>query len=256
MGKKIVCTSCGAEFDEELAGCPYCGSANLKGEETEYMKRLEGVREDMEGLSEDSMDELKAEVKKQGRRLGRLFLVMGIVVLVFVGIFLLGRRPDKTDYRDVYAWKQEYFPKLDALYEDGRTDELLLLYDEILTQENSAIYDWSHINFLSALIACRSVDEYLALEASDGLNDFFMTDLFQQQWRLKGIFLRKSEFTEREFELLLPYLERSEDDFAVRWQMSAEDYERFEKALKDNYAQSVPWNMSSDYVKKYLKEGR
>ena len=29
-----------------------------------------------------------------------------------------------------------------------------------------------------------------------------------------------------------------------------------EKALKDNYAQSVPWNMSSDYVKKYLKEGR
>ena len=38
MGKKIVCTSCGAEFDEELAGCPYCGSANLKGEETEYMK--------------------------------------------------------------------------------------------------------------------------------------------------------------------------------------------------------------------------
>ena len=100
------------------------------------------------------------------------------------------------------------------------------------------------------------MDEYLALEASDGLNDFFMTDLFQQQWRLKGIFLIKSEFTEREFELLLPYLERSEDDFAVRWQMSAEDYERFEKALKDNYAQSVPWNMSSDYVKKYLKEGR
>ena len=31
--KKIICSSCGAEFEDTLPKCPYCGSLNYKGAE-------------------------------------------------------------------------------------------------------------------------------------------------------------------------------------------------------------------------------
>ena len=43
--KKIICNSCGAEFEDTLPKCPYCGSLNYKGAEAEYLGKLEGMRE-------------------------------------------------------------------------------------------------------------------------------------------------------------------------------------------------------------------
>ena len=48
--KKIICSSCGAEFEDTLPKCPYCGSLNYKGAEAEYLGKLESMRQDMQQL--------------------------------------------------------------------------------------------------------------------------------------------------------------------------------------------------------------
>ena len=68
MGKIAACESCGAEFDDDLPKCPYCGFVNLKGAEKEYMKKLEDFREDM-GVDDVPLEELKDTFQKQGKRL-------------------------------------------------------------------------------------------------------------------------------------------------------------------------------------------
>ena len=67
MGKRIICSSCGAEFDNDMAKCPYCGTMNYEGAEKEYLEKLEDVREDLDDLNEVPLEETKKEFKKQGR---------------------------------------------------------------------------------------------------------------------------------------------------------------------------------------------
>ena len=61
MKKLIHCKSCGAEFEENLAKCPYCGTLNYKGAEQEYLNKLKNIQEDMEDLQEVPEDEVKKE---------------------------------------------------------------------------------------------------------------------------------------------------------------------------------------------------
>ena len=57
--KKIICSSCGAEFEDTLPKCPYCGSLNYKGAEAEYLGKLESMRQDMQQLEQVPEKELQ-----------------------------------------------------------------------------------------------------------------------------------------------------------------------------------------------------
>ena len=63
--KKIICSSCGAEFEDILPKCPYCGSLNYKGAEAEYLGKLESMRQDMQQLEQVPEKELKKKLKKK-----------------------------------------------------------------------------------------------------------------------------------------------------------------------------------------------
>ena len=63
--KKIICSSCGAEFEDTLPKCPYCGSLNYKGAEAEYLGKLESMRQDMQQLEQVPEKELKKKLKKK-----------------------------------------------------------------------------------------------------------------------------------------------------------------------------------------------
>ena len=63
--KKIICSSCGAEFEDTLPKCPYCGSLNYKGAEAEYLGKLESIRQDMQQLEQVPEKELKKKLKKK-----------------------------------------------------------------------------------------------------------------------------------------------------------------------------------------------
>ena len=89
MGKKIICKSCAAEFDEGLVRCPYCGTAYAPAEENEYMGKLEDVREDLHR-------EIGRTDKKIGKGMGTavrviLIVIIAILLLLFGVLWLSGR---------------------------------------------------------------------------------------------------------------------------------------------------------------------
>ena len=73
--KKIICSSCGAEFEDTLPKCPYCGSLNYKGAEAEYLGKLESMRQDMQQLEQVPEKELKKKLKKKQKFVIKLLII-------------------------------------------------------------------------------------------------------------------------------------------------------------------------------------
>lgn len=259
MGKLITCPNCGAEFDEELTNCPYCGSTNIKGAEKEYFKRLEGVRQDMEDLHDDAGEAMRYEAKRQGKKLWILFLVLGIFVLLIIGLIMWVDRPSTIDYKESYAWKAEHFPELDALYEAEDYNALLAKYYELIAQKGNSMYEWEHCNFISDYASVYFVMDSLRMEKESGSLGYSNSGLFTDEWMVKGLRIKNKDehyYTDREWEVLLPGIEVVEKDFDARWHMSPEDYDRFYESLVKYGGWSVDYEMARDYIKKWEKENQ
>lgn len=256
MGKKIVCMSCNGSYDDNLPKCPYCGSTNIKGAEKEYMEKLEEIREDMRELDEVPTEELHAAIRKQGRKLRNILMLIGAFVLLAAVIFLFINRTESKDYMAEYLWQQEHYSKLNELYDSGQYDELEELYYELLQDENANMFDWEHYAFLSAYIEGEVIVDYLEGEAEGTLSEGKLYSLFYTEWKMKGVGLRKEEFTEQEYEALLPFIEISEADLSSRWKLTEEEYNAFFDELTKNGFAYVSYDKCEEFVKEWLKENR
>lgn len=256
MGRLIVCSNCGKEFDENLEKCPSCGSTNPKGAERAYLSRLEDVREDMEELDEAPRAELERTIKKQGRLIKRVVLAVMAVTALLAVVVVLRSRLEERDYKAQYLWKQENYPKLNALYDAGEYKELVKLYYELLGDKNSVFYEWEHYDFLETYACCLSVEDYLEEEKMREPKESFFCLLFSAEWEMKGIILRKEEFTEEEYREMEPYIELSEADFGERWNMTGEDYDAFYEQLVQHGGRYINFEDCEKYIKKWMKENR
>ena len=79
MSKKIICASCGAEYEEKLRRCPFCGTATLAADEKEYMGKLEDVRRDLEEAGSKGGKELK-------RSLGKTVVIVAAVMAAIAAL--------------------------------------------------------------------------------------------------------------------------------------------------------------------------
>ena len=107
MGKQIICSSCGAEFDNDMAKCPYCGTMNYEGAEKEYLEKLEDVREDLDDLNEVPLEETKDELKKQGRLIRKVLMVAIIIGFILFGWIMLSEKAYERDEKADFLWKSE-----------------------------------------------------------------------------------------------------------------------------------------------------
>ena len=106
MSKKIICPSCGAEYEERLVRCPYCGTATLNAEENEYMGKLEDIRKDLEDYSGEGEKQVKSKV---GKTVIIVILVMIIIAVLIIGSICLdwlGRQRDKNNRKDEFLNNQ------------------------------------------------------------------------------------------------------------------------------------------------------
>ena len=69
MDKKIVCPSCGAEFETDKVKCPFCGTIYYKAAEAEYMDKLEDVK-----FFDISLSSIR---ENKGNRPGDVYLLNG-----------------------------------------------------------------------------------------------------------------------------------------------------------------------------------
>ena len=84
--KKIICRSCGAEYDVSLVRCPFCKTAYAPAEEDEYMDKLEEVREDLHREVVKGDTRIK---KKMSSTVCAILLVVIVILLIFFGILRL-----------------------------------------------------------------------------------------------------------------------------------------------------------------------
>ena len=48
----MICGNCGAEIDDKLTACPYCGAMQYETSEEKYMKDLYNLNDGMEKLEQ------------------------------------------------------------------------------------------------------------------------------------------------------------------------------------------------------------
>ena len=68
------CKSCGAQLNDSMARCPYCGTLIPEGAQREYMQKLENVRRKLDELHTLPQESVKAELRHQGRRMRKIIL--------------------------------------------------------------------------------------------------------------------------------------------------------------------------------------
>ncbi len=59
---EIVCSNCGANFDEKEAKCPFCGYISYPGAEDKFMKDMEEIRDNLSDLASVPKQEYKKEM--------------------------------------------------------------------------------------------------------------------------------------------------------------------------------------------------
>ena len=143
--KKIICSSCGAEFEDTLPKCPYCGSLNYKGAEAEYLGKLESMRQDMQQLEQVPEKELKKKLKKKQKFVIKLLILLAALAAILAVIVFRVRYIEPRDARADYLWEKENFPILDRLYQETQLlDDYWMMrgldYSEVILTEKDREY--------------------------------------------------------------------------------------------------------------------
>lgn len=246
-----TCESCAGKYDDMLPECPYCGSINYKGAEAEYLEQLEDVREDMENLKEVPAEEIKKEFGKQGRFLSKVFVITAIVLLVLIALYLL-RQVDWDPGRDKkadYLWKQENYPIMDQLYENGDYEALR----EYFTEENkNPTGEWSHSDFFSLYADITELLEMYSWEKEgEELEPFDYALILDQEWTVLHSY-EKKRLDEQEQEKLSEYIQVVQENFDTRWRMSEADYEEISRQVEENNGW-ISLKICETYVEKWLE---
>ena len=118
--KEITCASCGAHYGAGQLRCPYCGSVNDLADEREFMEDLGEIRENLEKLpSETGTQEAVRDVSRIIRHTVLVVLAICAAIALWTFIFRgVGNHFEQQrdqDRQEEYLWKQENFPRLDAL---------------------------------------------------------------------------------------------------------------------------------------------
>ena len=170
----MYCGNCGGEITDKDAYCPYCGVMNPRAAETEYMEKLEDIRENTEKLG----DEGGRHTKKEIRRVGKFAAFVFIIVAVFVtGLFVFSWAMDHffygngRDARDEAAFKEKYFPKLEELYASGDMDATCDYLNEIGGEDGAEVLQmWPHYKYISYYMDYKIVH---AIPGTELDNDFW-----------------------------------------------------------------------------------
>ena len=132
LKRMVLCRSCGAEYPADIANCPYCGTMNLPAAETEYLGRLEGIRDDLEQLGSLTGRKTKTHLRKLHRN---LLIGAAILALIIAAAAVASTNRERTEAekeKSEYLWQREAFQHgrfCDALLEIAAASEALEEYE-------------------------------------------------------------------------------------------------------------------------------
>lgn len=246
--KKIVCSSCGGQFEDTLPKCPYCGSLNYKGAEAEYLGKLEGMRQDMQQLEQVPEQALKVKIRKKQKLVVKIWIILAVLAAVFAAVFFAVRYTKPRDARADYQWEKENFPILDQLYQQQDFDGLTDFYVQAV-EEGKTIDRWEHSGIFSRLLSCQSAKNYLEMEQNgETLLEYQEVELLYDYWILRGLDYNGSVLSEEDKEYIRPYVEATLNGMADRYTFTAEEEKKFIDRLQNNYGYPG-YELCEEYIK-------
>lgn len=232
--QKIICTSCGAPYGADLPKCPYCGALNAAAAEEEYLEKLQDVRQDLEELKDESTRATGRELARSGRMLRRVVVTVVCLIVIAAGLRTWLHQRDVRQQREDYVWRSENFPLLDGYYESGDTEAMLAMFNEA-SEKGKPVWDWKHAAYCDALNRMKLLDSFFELDRDAPEDaDRRPADVLYQELCLAGadyLYEVDPEDLERIRELREPYLA----DMRERYDMTEEEWQGFEKQLKEHY---------------------
>lgn len=251
MAKLLVCNSCGAQFSNDEPKCPYCGTMNYDGAEKEYFEKLEDIREDVEDLNAVPMQETKAELKKQGKFIKNVIVIVVVLGLVFGGIIFLQEKSYERDEKADFLWREENYPKMNAMYEAGEYEELAEFYMQALA-DNQQLYDWEHSDFVDTYISVQEFyDDLEYMEKYDDISDGMYTVIFSNQWSIYK-YAVSDEMTEDEKAYFSEVFVLVEEHLRNDWDMDETTFQEFASRFEEPYGY-ISWDECEDYIKAWRK---
>lgn len=252
MAKEIICSSCGGHFPENIPKCPYCGSLNYAGAEAEYLKKLDDVKEDVEELKEVPVRETKKAFAGQMKRLWKILLIIGVVVLLLIAWNVWDHFSDKRDQKADYLWKQENYPVMDEMYEQGGYDKLLQFYRQA-SLLGHPVYGWEHAEFCEVYQDIQYVkSQWSKIETNPKTDQTDYAELLYYELGIIGMIGQNNVLPEDQ-EILSEDIEAVTQDYDTRWQMSEEDKQSFQNKLEENLGY-VSYEDCVKYAKTWYKE--
>ena len=201
LKRMVLCRSCGAEYPADIANCPYCGTMNLPAAETEYLGRLEGIRDDLEQLGSLTGRKTKTHLRKLHRK-------------------------EKSEY----LWQREAFQHLDEVYTAGDYDALVAMYAEA-SASGHRVYSYKHGRFCDALLEIAAASEALEEYEAEGGSLEWLPWLFRNEISLYSVESGRNLSAE-ELEVLNAKRAPLLEDFENRFRISEEEKQMFLQMLK------------------------
>lgn len=259
MAKLVVCNSCGAQFSNEEPKCPYCGTMNYDGAEKEYFEKLEDIREGVEELNTVPVQETKAELKKQGKLIKKVVIVVLVLAAVLGGIIFLQEKSYDRDEKADFLWREENYPKMNAMYEEEQYEELVAFYRQA-EEEDKPVYMWEHAEFVRAYdhVQCYyEYEEFLDTVVDDEIEVWRYGLYLWTQWKVYG-YQFSGDLTEEEKLYFAEDFAAAEQSLKNDWDYDEETYQEFLKKASTPYGSTVSFDDCDAYIEKWkkLKEGK
>lgn len=263
--KQLLCKNCGAKIDELDAKCPFCGHINFVGAEHEFMENMYRTEENLDKITEDQVDDIKKEVKKNSKL---MFIVAGIagavaLVVVLYMLFInliLGSYDAEEDAKDRMFWQKENFPILNEWYEAGEYEKILDFQRDLYLSDDSgnySLYEWEHYYFLQAYQNYVCLTEY-----EEKLNRGDKIDAFDAKYMLYyGMWLyynhydkEYGNFTEKDIELITTvYRDKAEELLFERMKFTKEELDEVHQKVVSEDGRYIEWDKCKKYGKKLYK---
>lgn len=123
----MICINCGAEYEDSLVVCPYCGTENANAALYEHRGELDRIHERTEEVKK-----MKEKIAAQATRITG-FVALGVVIFF---LFILAGTYAAEYYRATHSLdiQNKELEEMELLYQ---AEDYETLYDEILESEYS-----------------------------------------------------------------------------------------------------------------------
>jgi len=152
MENSCKCPNCGADITMDVVSCPFCGYINPIGAEKEYMGKLEEVRESLDVVDDEAIEDYKKTMARPVKVIIAVIMV-ALVILVISVVIIRVKNTRKVDASlhtgettlEEMKWQKENFALFNDMYEKGEYDKLTDAIDNIIKEHS--IYEWEHAVF-------------------------------------------------------------------------------------------------------------